>query len=195
MTCRAVKKRAPCAVDAVIVHTPLLLVPRQALELAAHVDSAALRLHLGCSRVPHHARTLARILEALDQRLDDLVALLRSGARADRAAQSVRHGAPQVETLDALRGPVGGNLVARHAPHLLGVGLEEDREQPVAELVRHPFAEVLGVRRWGTPSCRRTTARTSCSRRRPGCSRPRTPSAGRSSACRRSRCGRGAGAR
>ena len=106
---------------------------------------AALRLDLGRGRLPHHAGAAARILEGLDQRLDDLVAVLRAGLHLDRAAQRVRHGAPQVEALDALRGPVGGDLLARHAPHLLGVGLEEDREQPVAELVRHPLAKVLRV--------------------------------------------------
>ena len=63
----------------------------------------------------------------VDQRLDHLAALLRRGRARQRVAQRVRHGAPQIEALDALRRPVGRDLVAAHAPHLLGVGLEEDR--------------------------------------------------------------------
>ncbi len=81
----------------------------------------------------------------LDQRLDLLAALLRRGAARQRVAQRVRHRAPQIEALDALRRPVGRDLVAAHAPHLLGVGLEEDREQALAELVGHPVVKVLGV--------------------------------------------------
>ena len=121
------------------------LVPAQALEPGAHVDAAAALLHAGRGRVPHHAGTLARILERVDQGLDDLAVLLRTAPRAQRVAQRVRHRAPQVEALDALRGPVGRDLVAAHAPHLLGVGLEEDREQPLAELVGDPVVEALGI--------------------------------------------------
>ncbi len=35
---------------------------------------------------------------------------------------------------------------AAHAPDLLGIGLEEDAEETGAELVRHPFLEIAGVR-------------------------------------------------
>src|SRR5262245_58424078 len=101
----------------------------------AHQDFSVLRLHPGGSRLPHHSRALARVFEALDQRLDDLAPRVRRAAPADRAAQAVADGAPQVQSLDALRGPVGRYLIATHAPHLLGVGLEEDREETIAELV------------------------------------------------------------
>lgn len=39
------------------------------------------------------------------------------------------------ESLDALRGPLGADLGAGDAPDLLGVGLEEDLIQPLAEAV------------------------------------------------------------
>ena len=47
------------------------------LQLAAHQHLAAALLDLARGRFPHHARALARILEALDQRLDDRPAGLR----------------------------------------------------------------------------------------------------------------------
>ena len=62
-------------------------------------------------------------------------------AAPQRALEPVDDGRGQIEALDALRRPIGGNLVARHAPHFLGVGLEENLEQPLAELVAHPFME------------------------------------------------------
>ncbi len=55
-------------------------------------------------------------------------------------------GGTEGEPLDPLRGPVRGDLGARHAPHLLGVGLEEDGVQALAELVGHPLLEVLRIR-------------------------------------------------
>ena len=67
------------------------------------------------------------------------------------------------EVLDPLRGPVGLDLGGRHAPHLLGVGLEEDAveapaeagDDPALEVVwsfggRHPRPDV-GRRRTGAP--------------------------------------------
>ena len=84
---------------------------------------------------------LARVLEALDQALDGIAVGFGLAADVQRALEPVDDGGQQIEALDALRGPVGGNLVAGHAPHLLGVGLEEDLEQPLAELVAHPFVE------------------------------------------------------
>ena len=119
-------------------------VPAQAVEPGAHMDLAAALFHAARGRLPHHARTLAGILERLDERLD-LLAVGRTASGCDRVAQRVRHGAPQVEALDALRRPVGRDLVAAHAPHLLRVGLEEDGEQALAELVGDPVVEALGV--------------------------------------------------
>ena len=51
----------------------------------------------------------------------------------------------QRQAFDSLRRPVGGYLRALHAPHLLGVGLEEDVEEPASELVRDPLFEVPGI--------------------------------------------------
>ena len=66
------------------------------------------------------------------------------------APEHVLHGRRQIQILDALRGPVGADIAALHAPHLFGIGLEEDLEQPPAEPVAHPFLEAcLGERRKG----------------------------------------------
>ena len=114
-------------------------------QVAALQHLAAALLDLARGRFPHHARALARVLEALDQRLDHRPAGFRRALGQQRLLQRLDHRDAEVEPLDALRRPVGGNLVARHAPHLLGVGLEEDREQLLAELVAHPFVEIAGV--------------------------------------------------
>src|SRR5262249_61761901 len=42
---------------------------------------------------------------------------------------------------DPLYGPLGPQLGAGHAPHLLRVCLEEDAEEPAAEAVSHPLLE------------------------------------------------------
>ena len=116
-------------------------------HVAAHQHPPAARHDLARRRLPHHAGALARILEALDQRLHHRSAgRIGTAARLQRARQRVHDGDAQIEALDALRRPVGGNLVARHAPHLFGVGLEEHAEQPLAELVAHPVVEALRLR-------------------------------------------------
>src|SRR5216684_2285165 len=101
----------------------------------AHQHPAALGAHLLGTRFPHHPGTLARVAEGLDERLDDLAAQL--APRQERAERGRREG----QALDPLRRPVGGDLLAGHAPHLLGVGLEEDLEEPPAELGDHPILE------------------------------------------------------
>ena len=126
---------------------PLLVVVAECRETRSHVDFATLRTRFARRGVPHHARTLARVLEALDQRLDDFAVVGRraivEALRLHRVAQRVRHGRPEVEALDALRRPVGRNFIAAHPPHFLGVGLEENCEQPLAELVGDPVVERL----------------------------------------------------
>ena len=122
----------------------LRMIVRKHLQLAPFEHLAAALLDLARSRLPHHAGTAARILEALDQTLDHRSVDLRLACGQQRFLQRVHHRDAEIETLDALRGPVGGNLVAGHAPHFLGVGFEEDREQLFAELVAHPFMKVRG---------------------------------------------------
>ena len=65
--------------------------------MRAHVDLAAARAHLAGGRVPHHAGTLAGILEAFDQRLDDLAVALAAGpslAGSSELRSALRHRAP-----------------------------------------------------------------------------------------------------
>ena len=66
--------------------------------------------------------------------------------QAQGALDPVQHRGQQVQALDALGGPVGGDLLAAHAPHLFGVGLEKDLEQPLAEPVANPVMEVARCR-------------------------------------------------
>src|SRR5207302_3783797 len=47
----------------------------------------------------------------------------------------------QRQVLDALRRPVGPDLVARNSPDLFRVGLEEVPEEPTAEAIRDPLVE------------------------------------------------------
>jgi hypothetical protein len=73
-------------------------------------------------------------VELVDQRLD-LVALV--------AEEGGLGGGEEAQSLDPLRRPLGADLGGRHAPDLLGVGLEEELEQPLAEPVGHPLLEVV----------------------------------------------------
>ena len=56
----------------------------------------------------------------------------------------VDDGLAERQVLDPLRGPVGGHLADRHAPHLLGVGLEEGAVEAPAEAGDEP-ALVVGL--------------------------------------------------
>src|SRR2546423_7494696 len=87
--------------------------------------------------LPHLTGTEPRVSEAIDQRGHDLAATRRLPIREQRAAQHD----PQVQALDALRGPVGRQLLGADAPNLFRVSLEEDAEQAPAELVAHPVLE------------------------------------------------------
>src|SRR5262245_31895584 len=98
-------------------------------DALAHFDIAAERPNLGRAGLPHHTRAAARIAEGVEQRLDDRAILLRL-LRSD----GVPDGGAQRQALDPLGGPVGGNLLAAHAPHFFGVSLEKDVEEPLAEL-------------------------------------------------------------
>jgi hypothetical protein len=73
----------------------------------------------------------ARVVELLDQGLDGLLGLEEHGQE---------HGLER-EPLDPLGRPLGAQLGAGDAPDLLGVGLEEDREETVPEAVGHPLLE------------------------------------------------------
>src|SRR5262245_39071164 len=99
-------------------------------DLAAHEDLSALGTNLVGTGFPEHAGAAAWVTEGVDQRLDDLATL---GGFLLLGPQGVQDGGLQRESLDALSGPVGGDLLAAHSPDLFGVGLEEDVEEPLAE--------------------------------------------------------------
>src|SRR5262249_60008304 len=100
-------------------------------ELAAHLD------HLARGLLPQHPGAAARVAEALDEGLDAAVAALAIEA----AQHAVPDPPPQAPPLPALPRPVAAHVVARHAPDLLGLGTKQDRIEPLAELVAHPFVE------------------------------------------------------
>src|SRR5262249_50857768 len=83
---------------------------------------------------PHHPRPKPRIMELVYQRCDNL-AVLGFACAEQRASNRLA----QREVLDALRGPVGGNLVTGNAPDFFRVGFEENPIETVAESVRHPL--------------------------------------------------------
>ena len=116
-------------------------------QFATHQNSAAALPDPGCGGFPHHAGTLARILERPDQRLHDIVAD-RNGfwLAPERMFQRGHDCDAKIQSLDTLRRPVGGDFVAGHAPHFLGVGLEENLKQALAELIANPVVEAAGRR-------------------------------------------------
>ena len=85
-------------------------------------------------RLPHLAGAEARVVELADQRLD-LVALV--------AEERGLGGGGEGQALDPLGRPLRAQLGRRHAPHLLGVGLEEVLVEPLAEAVGDPLLDVL----------------------------------------------------
>src|SRR5271169_5076333 len=90
---------------------------------------------------PHHAGTLAGITEGVDERFDNLLAVLRLFLRL----QGVLDGRTERQPFNALGGPIRRNYLAGHSPDLLGVGLEENLEEPSAELVDDPVFECFGI--------------------------------------------------
>ena len=81
--------------------------------------------------VPHHARAESGIVEVLDQRLDGRLGLPKHAE--ERRLQR--------QVLDPLRGPLGFQLGAGKTPDFLGVRLEEDLEETLAEPVCDPLLE------------------------------------------------------
>lgn len=108
-------------------------VPVDGLHLAVEINGAALLHDLVGGGLPYLAGTEAGIEEISDQRLGRGRGLLTLERGEDRV--------PQRKALDALRGPIGADLIARNAPHFFGVGLEENLEQALAESIGHPLRE------------------------------------------------------
>ena len=116
-------------------------VPVAGRNARSHLDAAAHFHNFFGARFPHHARPETRVAESIDQGFDDFAALFRFSFRQ----QSVFDGRRQRKAFDALRRPVGGDVLAVHAPDLFGVGFEEDREKPLAELIAHPVFKIFRV--------------------------------------------------
>ena len=93
------------------------------------------------ARLPHHAGTQSRVAKRIDQSFDQLGLV----PPASFGQQPILDRRCQRQTLDALGGPIGGNLLAAHAPHFFGVGLEKDSKEPRSKLVRDPVFEGLGM--------------------------------------------------
>ena len=102
-------------------------------------DRPAQRHHLLRAPLPHHPGAVLRVVELLDQ----------AGHRGLLAAgrQRIEDRLRQRQVLDPLSRPVRLDRARRHPPHLLGVRLEEDRVEPLAEPRGHPALEVRLVRR------------------------------------------------
>ena len=82
---------AAVGLRAVMVQRPLASFQASLSRARAHMDDAAALAHVTGGRVPHHAGALARIVEGLDQRLDDRAvaarrALLAFGTMERRSA-------------------------------------------------------------------------------------------------------------
>ena len=90
------------------------------------VDLATLPFDEFVTPFPHHPGTMTGILEFLDE-AGDLLLVPPWCQRVDDCPK-------QVEVLDPLGRPVGLDLIGGNAPHLLGVGLEEDAVEPPAKL-------------------------------------------------------------
>src|SRR6266478_6118403 len=104
---------------------------RHAEHIGVQPDHPAPALDLALHGPPHHSRPEPRIVELLDERADRLAGL----------PVHLQEQRAQREILDPLRRPVGLQLGAREAPHLLRIGLEEREEQTSPEPIRDPVLE------------------------------------------------------
>src|SRR5215472_13422604 len=104
----------------------------------AHVERRTATPNRPGQLLPHLARPMHRVAEAVDQSLDDLaVATAKSKRTLDQRAHR--------EILDTLRRPVGADLIARNAPNVLGVALEESLVEAAAEGVDNPVLEAANL--------------------------------------------------
>ena len=107
---------------------------RDAGQPRLHLQGPPGGLHLVGAHLPHHAGAVLGVLELLDERGDVRLAALGQDGVDDRLAQ--------VEVLDPLGRPVGRHVRHRHAPDLLGVGLEEGAVEAPAEAGHQPVLVV-----------------------------------------------------
>ena len=122
---------------------PPFAIGRELRQFVAHEEMAMSACqNLVARSFPHHAGAKARVAEGFQQRLGrhTVIGLL---VETKAALETIDNSAPERQALDALGCPVRAHLVTRHAPHLLGVGLEEDRIEALAELVGGPVLEAF----------------------------------------------------
>ncbi len=100
----------------------VVVVDRQGAVMAMNGDAAV--GHAGLERLPHLPGSEARVVELLDQRR----------RLPTSQVQRREQGLPEREVLDPLHSPLGVDLRAGHAPHLLRVRAEEHVVDAVAEV-------------------------------------------------------------
>ena len=126
-------------------HPPVAIgILRELLKTMTHQHRVAVRHDKVARRVPHHSRSKARIAECFQQCLG-FHAVIGFFVQTERPLEPVKDGGTEAQAFDALRCPVGGHFVARHAPHLFGVGFEEDRKQLVTKLVYRPILKAADI--------------------------------------------------
>ena len=108
---------------------------------APHQDRSPGSVDPPCRLLPHHPRAEPRIAEGVDERRDLRRTIARPLFRSALRQQRVPDRPGERQSANPLRRPVGGDVPALHPPDLLGVGLEEDLEQPPAEAVADPVFE------------------------------------------------------
>src|SRR5262249_26350157 len=119
-------------------------------DARARPDLSAALLDAFAHLFVEHAGAEARVHELVHERLDRLL----------RLEEGVHDGGREAQALDPLRGPVRSDLLARDAPYLLSVGLEEGLVEFPAEAIDDPVLERLDVRGPGrSPDARDRIAR------------------------------------
>src|SRR5438874_9937586 len=111
---------------------------------ATHVDGATHCFGFLRAGLPHHSWPAPRVLERIDEGLNDLGAIFRTASREEGVLDRTAKG----QAFDALRGPIRRNFPAAHSPNLFGIAFEESVEEAFAELVANPVFEVLRVADW-----------------------------------------------
>jgi hypothetical protein len=117
------------------------------LDPVAGADLPALLYDVARDLVPHLSGAELGVQELFDQRGLRILLPDVAAAAFEHLPQGVEQRGPDREALDALGAPFGADPVARHAPDLLGVGLEERAVQfPPKRLMKNCSRVSSGLR-------------------------------------------------